>query len=168
VSDIARALNTLKFAKANVFGVIVNDYKAPKMSKTYGGYKKSYYYSSYSYGSINPEDKDDGSEILLELEDDEPTLAPTPAPAVAPKKEEKPVETIAEKSVEKPVTKQEEKSVETPAPVEEKQEVAEEKKEEITETVTVEDVAKEVPETVEEAEEDKANKLADLRNKYSR
>ena len=26
----------------------------------------------------------------------------------------------------------------------------------------------EVPETVEEAEEDKANKLADLRNKYSR
>ena len=168
VSDIARALNTLKFAKANVLGVIVNDYKAPKSGKFYGGYKKYYYYSSYSYGSTNPEDKDDGSEILLELEDDEPTPAPTPAPAVAPKKEEKPVETIAEKSVEKPVTKQEEKSVETPAPVEEKQEVAEEKKEEITETVTVEDVAKEVPETVEGAEEDKANKLADLRNKYSR
>ena len=62
VSDIARALNALTFAHANVLGVIVNDYKAPKLSKFYGGYKKYYYYNykyksySYSYGSTNPKD----------------------------------------------------------------------------------------------------------------
>ena len=62
VSDISRALNTLKFAHANVLGVIVNDYRAPKVSKYYGGYKKySYYnykykYYSYSYGSTDPKD----------------------------------------------------------------------------------------------------------------
>jgi capsular exopolysaccharide synthesis family protein len=59
VSDIARAINTLKFAKANLLGVIVNDYKAEKSGKFYGGYKKYYYYNSYSYGSTNPEDKND-------------------------------------------------------------------------------------------------------------
>ena len=59
VSDIARAINSLKFAKANLLGVIVNDYKAEKTGKFYGGYKKYYYYSSYSYGSTNPEDKED-------------------------------------------------------------------------------------------------------------
>ena len=58
VSDIARAINALKFAKANLLGVIVNDYKAEKSGKFYGGYKKYYYYSSYSYGSTNPEDTD--------------------------------------------------------------------------------------------------------------
>lgn len=63
ISDIERALNTLKFAKANVLGVVVNDYKAPKVS-SYGGYKKYYYYNSYGYGygSTNPEDKDDSDE----------------------------------------------------------------------------------------------------------
>ncbi len=59
VSDIARALNTLKFAKANILGVIVNDYKEPKQHKFYGGYKKYYYYNSYSYGSTNPEEKEE-------------------------------------------------------------------------------------------------------------
>ena len=58
VSDIARALNSLSFAKANVLGVVVNDYKASANTKHYGGYKKYYYYSSYSYGSTNPEEKD--------------------------------------------------------------------------------------------------------------
>ncbi len=61
ISDISRALNTLKFAKANVLGVIVNDYKAPKTGKYgygYGSYKKYYYYS-YSYGSTNPNDTDE-------------------------------------------------------------------------------------------------------------
>jgi hypothetical protein len=48
----------LKFAKANVLGVVVNDYKASANTKHYGGYKKYYYYSSYSYGSTNPEEKD--------------------------------------------------------------------------------------------------------------
>lgn len=63
ISDIARALNTLSFAKANVLGVIVNDYKAMKSGKFYGGYKKYYYYSSYSYGSTDPNTKDDGEEM---------------------------------------------------------------------------------------------------------
>lgn len=48
VSDIARSLNTLKFAKANVLGVIVNDYHV-KEDKHYGGYKKYSY--NYSYGT---------------------------------------------------------------------------------------------------------------------
>ena len=63
ISDIERALNTLKFAKANVLGVVVNDYKAPKVS-SYGGYKKYYYYNSYGYGygSTNPEEKDESDE----------------------------------------------------------------------------------------------------------
>ena len=66
ISDIERALNTLEFAKAKVLGVVVNDYKAPKVSKIYGGYKKYYYYSSYKYGygygSTDPETTDDAEE----------------------------------------------------------------------------------------------------------
>ena len=66
ISDIERALNTLEFAKAKVLGVVVNDYKAPKVSKIYGGYKKYYYYSSYrygyGYGSTDPETKDETEE----------------------------------------------------------------------------------------------------------
>ena len=77
VSDISRALNSLTFARANVLGVIVNDYKAPKAGKFYGGYKKYYYYNSYSYGSTDPEDTED-----------EGIQAPTPAEAKA--KEETP------------------------------------------------------------------------------
>ncbi len=51
VSDIARSINTLQFAKANVLGVVVNDYKAPASGKMYGGYqKKYYYYNAYGYG----------------------------------------------------------------------------------------------------------------------
>ena len=59
ISDIERAINTLKFSKINLLGIVVNDYKAPKVS-TYGGYKKYYYYNSYGYGygSTNPEDTD--------------------------------------------------------------------------------------------------------------
>ena len=61
ISDISRALNSLEFAKANILGVIVNDYKAPAVGKFYGGYKKYYYYNSYGYGygSTNPNDKDE-------------------------------------------------------------------------------------------------------------
>lgn len=64
ISDISRALNTLNFAKANVLGVIVNDYKAPKTGKYgygYGSYKKYYYYS-YSYGSTDPNETDEESQ----------------------------------------------------------------------------------------------------------
>ena len=63
ISDIERALGTLQFAKANVLGVVVNDYKQPKVGKFYGGYKKYYYYNyNYSYGSTNPEDTDKETE----------------------------------------------------------------------------------------------------------
>ena len=61
VSDISRALSTLEFAKANLLGVVVNDYKAPATGKFYGGYKKYYYYNSYGYGygSTDPEITDE-------------------------------------------------------------------------------------------------------------
>ena len=63
ISDIERALNTLKFAKANVLGVVINDYKQPKQGKFYGGYKKYYYYNyNYSYGSTDPTHTDDDVE----------------------------------------------------------------------------------------------------------
>ena len=71
MSDIQKALDSLKFAKANVLGVVVNDYKAPK-TKTYGGYKKYYYYS-YSYGSTDPNETDDDE---TQTDEDEPS-APT-------------------------------------------------------------------------------------------
>ncbi len=63
ISDIERAINTLNFAKVNLLGIVVNDYKAPKVS-AYGGYKKYYYYNSYGYGygSTNPEDTDTAEE----------------------------------------------------------------------------------------------------------
>lgn len=48
VSDISRAINTLRFSKANILGVIVNDYKESHVGK-YGGYSKKYSYG-YSYG----------------------------------------------------------------------------------------------------------------------
>ncbi len=64
VNDIQRALNTLRFAKANILGVIVNDYKAPATGKLYGGYKKYNYYNTYgySYGSTNPDEKEKENE----------------------------------------------------------------------------------------------------------
>ena len=58
VNDISRALSTLNFAKANVLGVVVNDYKAQQTSKFYGGYKKYYYYNSYNYGYTSPTQED--------------------------------------------------------------------------------------------------------------
>ncbi len=55
VSDVSRALNALEFAKANVLGIVVNDYKASQAGKYYSGYKKYYYYNyNYSYGSTDP------------------------------------------------------------------------------------------------------------------
>ena len=64
LSDISRALNLLDFSRANVLGIVVNDYKAHTLGKFYGGYKKYYYYNSYGYGygSTNPEDSDEESD----------------------------------------------------------------------------------------------------------
>ena len=60
VSDISRALSTLQFAKANVLGVVVNDYKAPSNGKFYGDYKKYHYYNyGYGYGSTDPKVTDE-------------------------------------------------------------------------------------------------------------
>ncbi len=61
ISDISRALNTLEFAKVNVLGVVVNDYKAPESSK--GGATRYRYYHScgYGYGYSNKK-KDDPEE----------------------------------------------------------------------------------------------------------
>ncbi len=62
ISDIEKALGTLQFAKMNILGVVINDYKASQ-NIGYSNYKKHYYYNyrnySYSYGSTNPNDKDD-------------------------------------------------------------------------------------------------------------
>ena len=69
VSDISRALSTLEFAKANVLGVVVNDYKAPATGKFYGGYKKYYYYNSYGYGYGSTDPKDTEVEELEENSD---------------------------------------------------------------------------------------------------
>ena len=80
VSDIARTLNSLSFVKANVLGVVVNDYEEKvKKGYGYGGYKKYHYYSRYGYkygygyryeyGSTNPEDTKKEDEALDE--DDE-------------------------------------------------------------------------------------------------
>ena len=47
VNDIAKTLSTLRFAKANVLGVVVNDYTPlERSSKRYGGYH--YYSRSYA------------------------------------------------------------------------------------------------------------------------
>lgn len=67
MSDIQKALDSLKFAKANVLGVVVNDYKEPK-TKTYGDYKKYYY--SYSYGSTDPNETDEDE---TQTDEDEPS-----------------------------------------------------------------------------------------------
>ena len=67
VNDISRALNTLNFAKANVLGVIINDYKAQQTSKFYGGYKKYYYYNSYNYGYASPAKTEDFEELPQEI-----------------------------------------------------------------------------------------------------
>lgn len=53
VSDMANALNKLSFAKINILGIIVNDYKGAKKTKR----KNYYYYEHYGYGSKRSEEK---------------------------------------------------------------------------------------------------------------
>ncbi len=62
-SDIARALNTLQFSKANILGVVVNDYKPPEAKKGKGHGKYRYYNSyGYNYGYQRTEEKDETPE----------------------------------------------------------------------------------------------------------
>ncbi len=60
VSDIARAINTLQFAKANILGVVVNDYKETGPRDAYRNKNKYYRYNAYgyTYGSTNPKEKE--------------------------------------------------------------------------------------------------------------
>lgn len=51
ISDMERSLSTLSFAKANVLGIVVNDYHNTQgKGYGYGGYHGYYHYSKYSYG----------------------------------------------------------------------------------------------------------------------
>ena len=59
VSDVARALHTLTFAKVNVLGAVVNDYKTNSISHSYYGGYKHYLYYSKSY--LEPEFPDEAS-----------------------------------------------------------------------------------------------------------
>lgn len=67
ISDIERALETLKFSKVNVLGVVINDYKMPKTKGYYGGYHgygyKRYYYNSYAYDAKGYKANDDMSAL---------------------------------------------------------------------------------------------------------
>ncbi len=51
VSDMANALNKLSFAKMNILGIVVNDYKGGKKTKR----KNYYHYEHYGYGSKSSE-----------------------------------------------------------------------------------------------------------------
>lgn len=62
VNDISRALNALSFAKANILGVVVNDYKAQIKNKRYGNYGRSRYYSYYSYSDTPSEQNEEKTE----------------------------------------------------------------------------------------------------------
>ncbi len=84
VSDIARAINSLQFAKANVLGVIVNDYKAAPAHKAYDKHGKYYNYRygyGYGYGSA-PAAIPEVNEPLEESENTELSTAST-APEVS-------------------------------------------------------------------------------------
>jgi len=61
VSDIAKTLNTLNFAKANILGVVINDYKG---EEKFGGYKK--YSNTYGYYEATEVDLDPVSEEKTE------------------------------------------------------------------------------------------------------
>ncbi len=61
-SDIKNSLDTLRFAKANVLGIVVNDYHInPKKLK---GNQKNYYYSYYSYEDSDPEMMNNADKIV--------------------------------------------------------------------------------------------------------
>ena len=52
LNDIERAIKTLSFAKTNILGVVINDFKG-EYNKKYG-YDKYHYYQTYSYGAPRP------------------------------------------------------------------------------------------------------------------
>ncbi len=61
VSDMQRSISTLNFAKANVLGLVVNDFHAPQ-GKNYGAYKGYYNYSNYAYDESDEDSSSDNSE----------------------------------------------------------------------------------------------------------
>ncbi|MBQ8658151.1 MAG: CpsD/CapB family tyrosine-protein kinase [Clostridia bacterium] len=59
VSDMANALNKLAFAKVNILGIVVNDYKGGKKTKR----KNYYHYEHYGYGAAKkPSDSEPKTE----------------------------------------------------------------------------------------------------------
>ena len=74
ISDLERSISMLNFAKANILGVVVNDYHAPQ-GKIYGGYHGYYHYTKYSYAysyeSSAMEADDEPEEDLEEMPSDE-------------------------------------------------------------------------------------------------
>ncbi|MBQ8374527.1 MAG: CpsD/CapB family tyrosine-protein kinase [Clostridia bacterium] len=69
VSDIQKSVDTLQFAKANVLGLVVNDYHE-QSGKKYGGYSSYYRYSQYAYGygDDEPDGEENGGENAQERE----------------------------------------------------------------------------------------------------
>lgn len=49
LGDISKTLETLRFAKANILGVVVNDYKVEEKSYYSSNYKYHYYSYNYAY-----------------------------------------------------------------------------------------------------------------------
>lgn len=74
VSDMQRSLSTLEFAKANVLGIVVNDYHAPQgKGYGYGGYHGYYHYSKYAYGYGYSYGSTDPNTSVEEEKDEEDT-----------------------------------------------------------------------------------------------
>ena len=55
-SDIRAAVDALRFVKANILGVVVNDYTPDRTAKKNSHYSQ-YYYGSYDDGDKSPEQK---------------------------------------------------------------------------------------------------------------
>lgn len=58
VNDIANTIDKLKFAKANILGVVVNDY-AVNEKVSYHSYRYKYYNYNYNYSNDEPDKKKD-------------------------------------------------------------------------------------------------------------
>ena len=54
MSDLSKTINTLKFSKINILGVVVNDHQRAGVKKELG-YKSYYTDEYYAYGSTSPE-----------------------------------------------------------------------------------------------------------------
>ncbi len=58
MNDLSKTINTLRFSKINILGVVVNDYQRVGVKKDFG-YKNYYADEYYAYGSTSPEQDPD-------------------------------------------------------------------------------------------------------------